>query len=520
MILKSVFIIAIVAVAMIGVMVPNVYADDFIIETKCENSNLIISLVDQDGEIVQNAIIRTADGIRNTSKIFDKFSSDENGEVSIKHSENTGNVYISKGGFNDQRLTVEGCSQKQVPSWIKTNAEWWTQGMVDEKTFLNGIKFLINQNIIEIPDVVKNEKTNPDCVIYQTDEKFQEELKDAGILVTGCVDAQTEQKIPLWVVSNIEWWVGGQINDDTFLQGIEFLVANQIIDVNEKVNSNVVATDKNLPSITTFEKFVDNRWEIQSGPSTFCNNLVGLEDSRKISALIYDGGVREDTGYTYIVAQICDFDKLANSERGWTGSTSYDDELFGNENFVGYSEKSGNCFFIPDGIDQYSNYVAGACTYGTSTIGVIIESTNYLDSKWTNEIIFTMMDEMLENVNQMKHLEYENSFKDIVNADYSSTTPNPEISTGEVTADEGFSGLFCKQDETFVEITGRYTNGPNPYSSIYFKLGVLDNQDRIVATGLGNISDVAPYQTKMFSALAEWSGDFKECIVEVDTSFP
>ncbi|MBT4326017.1 MAG: hypothetical protein HOD60_03790, partial [Candidatus Nitrosopelagicus sp.] len=329
----------------------------------------------------------------------------------------------------------------------------------------------------------------------------------------------TGQKIPLWIVSNIEWWVSGQINDDTFLQGIEFLVVNQIIDVNDKMNSNVIATDANLPSFATFEKFVDEKWKIQSGPSEFCNNLAGLEDSRHIYGLIYDGWPGEMENYLFVVAEICDFNKLTNAERAWTGSTSYDNELFQNADFAGHSETSGNCFFFPIERFEGRDYSYAGCTYGTSIIGVSIDSANYLDSEWTNEIIFTMMDEMLENVNQMKHLEYENSFIDIVNADYSST-PNSEISTGEITADEGFSGLYCKQDGNWVEMTGKYTNGAESYSSIYFKLGVLDNQDRIVSTGIGTIYNIAPYQTKMFDASAEWSGDFKECIIEVNTAFP
>ena len=86
--------------------------------------------------------------------------------------------------------------------------------------------------------------------------------------------------------------------------------------------------------------------------------------------------------------------------------------------------------------------------------------------------------------------------------------------------EEGFSGLYCKQDGNWVQMTGKYTNGPNAYSSIFFKFGVLDSQDRVVATGLTNINNVSPYQTKMFEANTDWSGDFKECIIEVHDAFP
>jgi len=39
-----------------------------------------------------------------------------------------------------------------VPSWIKNNAGWWAEGTVDDTTFLNGIKFLVENDIIKISD--------------------------------------------------------------------------------------------------------------------------------------------------------------------------------------------------------------------------------------------------------------------------------------------------------------------------------------------------------------------------------
>jgi len=41
--------------------------------------------------------------------------------------------------------------ETQIPSWIKNVAEWWASGEVSEKEFLAGIEYLINNNIISIP---------------------------------------------------------------------------------------------------------------------------------------------------------------------------------------------------------------------------------------------------------------------------------------------------------------------------------------------------------------------------------
>lgn len=199
--------IAIVAVAMIGMMIPSAFADDFVIETKCEGQNLIISLVDQDGEIVQNAVVRTADGIRGKSNTFDKFSSDEDGKVSIDFSENTGYVHISKGGFNNQRIDVKSCEGNEIPSWIKMNAQWWIEEKIDENSFLEGMRYLIKEDIIKIPENIDGDRNS--------------------------VTYETGQKIPMWVKTTVEWWAGDITNDETFLQGMQFLVTNKIIDLSE-----------------------------------------------------------------------------------------------------------------------------------------------------------------------------------------------------------------------------------------------------------------------------------------------
>lgn len=39
------------------------------------------------------------------------------------------------------------------PEWIKNNAKWWSEDQVDDRTFVNGIGFLIKENIVDIDDL-------------------------------------------------------------------------------------------------------------------------------------------------------------------------------------------------------------------------------------------------------------------------------------------------------------------------------------------------------------------------------
>ena len=46
----------------------------------------------------------------------------------------------------------------QIPGWIKNVAGWWASGDISENEFLTGIEYLINNNIISLPSISCNEK--------------------------------------------------------------------------------------------------------------------------------------------------------------------------------------------------------------------------------------------------------------------------------------------------------------------------------------------------------------------------
>ena len=86
----------------------------------------------------------------------------------------------------------------KVPVWVKSNAEWWAKGSIDDDTFVSGIQFLIQEEIISVSS--------------QSTESGNDE-------------------IPGWIKNNADWWAKGLISDDDFLKGIEYLVENGIISV-------------------------------------------------------------------------------------------------------------------------------------------------------------------------------------------------------------------------------------------------------------------------------------------------
>ena len=331
---------------MIGVMIPSAYADDFVIESKCEGQNLIISLVDQDGKVVQNAVVRTSDGLRGTSKIFDKFSSDESGEISINNSDNTGYVHISKGGFNGKKIEVNTCDPHEIPSWIKMNAQWWIEEKIDENSFLEGMRYLIKENIIKIPENIDANRNN--------------------------VTYEIGQKIPMWVKTTVEWWAGDITNDETFLQGMQFLVTNKIIDLSEDriieqpgVN---ISIQEALPSRNMFvESVLGVIPEFGTNPGGYSYNVASGDDincgSEGVRARYFVINDSENVKYQTHICQFShselvkqqlteDMKKTSQGSGAWSSSSDIV-TIDTNETGYCYYAESKRILGIYCGIDEY-----------------------------------------------------------------------------------------------------------------------------------------------------------------------
>jgi len=95
--------------------------------------------------------------------------------------------------------TEDNIKKLGVPAWIKNNAGWWAEGQIDDNSFVQGIQFMIKENIISIPNLPES--------------------------------SETAESVPAWIKNNAGWWAEGQIDDNSFVKGIEYLVKVGIIQV-------------------------------------------------------------------------------------------------------------------------------------------------------------------------------------------------------------------------------------------------------------------------------------------------
>jgi len=86
-----------------------------------------------------------------------------------------------------------------IPDWIKEVAAFWCDDKIDDSSFIEGIQYLIDNDIILVPSTS-----------------------------SGTGGSQT---IPSWIKNNACWWSQGLISDEDFASGLQYLIGQGIIRV-------------------------------------------------------------------------------------------------------------------------------------------------------------------------------------------------------------------------------------------------------------------------------------------------
>ena len=106
-------------------------------------------------------------------------------------------------------FTTASAQEVSIPAWIKNNAGWWANDQITDSTFIDGIEFLIEKEIIVISDMPK-------------------------------ASSEKTESIPAWIKNNAGWWANDQIGDETFVNGLEYLIKVGIIVVKQTENTDEI----------------------------------------------------------------------------------------------------------------------------------------------------------------------------------------------------------------------------------------------------------------------------------------
>ena len=113
-------------------------------------------------------------------------------EVTCTATDSAGNT--SSNSFN---VTIE-FSGILIPDWVKDVAGWWHEGEINDASFLEGIAYLIEHDVLVVPST---------------------EAGSGG----GAV--------PEWVKNTAGWWANDEIDDETFVNALQYLIQQGLIQV-------------------------------------------------------------------------------------------------------------------------------------------------------------------------------------------------------------------------------------------------------------------------------------------------
>jgi len=97
---------------------------------------------------------------------------------------------------------IQTLKSQYVPIWIKNNAAWWSQELIEDSDFVAGIEYLIQQEIITLTE-------------------------------SGTLETNSSDEIPNWIKNNASWWSEDLITEKEFIDGLQWLISNGIIQVTE-----------------------------------------------------------------------------------------------------------------------------------------------------------------------------------------------------------------------------------------------------------------------------------------------
>jgi len=110
--------------------------------------SLRISIFGGSNLVVTQKVPVDADGtFSHEIPLNDKFS---DGKFTVKAQYGNTKTTIAIISFTVNSDVVEASENNKIPDWIKNNAGWWADGQIDDRSFVEGIQFLIKEGFMKL----------------------------------------------------------------------------------------------------------------------------------------------------------------------------------------------------------------------------------------------------------------------------------------------------------------------------------------------------------------------------------
>ena len=83
-------------------------------------------------------------------------------------------IFVFACGVTLSSIMASAQEDYNIPAWIKNNAAWWSQGQIDDASFVSGIKYMIENGIMDITQ--SNNQVANDNLNFLYLDKIVEEM--------------------------------------------------------------------------------------------------------------------------------------------------------------------------------------------------------------------------------------------------------------------------------------------------------------------------------------------------------
>ena len=258
-----------------------------------------------------------------------------------------------------------------IPAWIKNNAAWWSEGQIDDASFVSGITYMIENGIMEISQ--SNTPVNNMSLddLYQENQEFREYFENT---LSDTVEYARNEQVLSEQIFSLEAQLQAAQNANTG-------GSSSVQKIQDNGNFVVVYDEPSTAFGNDFEQTTRN-WEYFEDQAQWLNSVFRLPYDVGIvlgecgaSLMQQTGGALYDSSnhqiimcYEFMQEQNTLFYQYYNGQPGWEMEASH---LI---NFVFYHELGHaliDVYELPttgpeeDAADSFSSYIMADFTPGT-----------------------------------------------------------------------------------------------------------------------------------------------------------
>ena len=153
---------------------------------------------------------------------------------------------------------VPQASAQNLPDWFKSNAKWWTEGLISDAEIVNALESLIENNVLQLHQwEFSDDLSDIDVPLHEFNLESESSIDvKLSMQQESCTDVPCETiQIPNYIKTSFQYWSDGLISDDDISNSLEYLIKEDIIR-SDKIYAKKQFLQNQLSTKSTLDKLI------------------------------------------------------------------------------------------------------------------------------------------------------------------------------------------------------------------------------------------------------------------------